>query len=152
MDRKGIIGIIIPSLILAVWWYYNTQEMNKLQAARAAQQAAQAEQAKVAEEETKKAEAAKAPAETTPAAPAAPEQIETLDTESVAYTFTTRGAGIAKALLKKHEAERGTRMTLNEFGDVPIGSVTELPGELSKVAMPEGCISRRSSTSRSRRT
>jgi len=36
--------------------------------------------------------------------------------------------------LKKHEAENGTRMTLNQFGDLPIGAVSELPGELSKVA------------------
>lgn len=135
MDRKGIIGIAIPAIVLMVWWYYNNQEMSKLQAARAAQQAAQAEQAKVAEAEAKKTETANAPAaaETKPAEPATPAQIETLDTESVNYTFTTRGAGIAKALLNKHEAEHGTRMTLNEFGDVPIGSVSELPGELSNV-------------------
>lgn len=136
MDRKGIIGIIIPSVILAVWWYFNTQEMNKLAAARAAQQATQAEQAKVAETEAKKTAAAAAPTEATPSAPAtpkAPEQLETLTTESVDYTFTTHGAGISRALLKRHEAERGNRMVINEFGDVPIGSVSELPGELSTV-------------------
>ena len=142
MDRKGIIGIIIPSIILAVWWYFNTQEMNKLAATRAAQQAAQAEQAKAAEAEAKKTTAAAAPAGTTPSTPAAsaapaapstPEQVDTLTTESVDYTFTTHGAGISRALLKRHEAERGNRMIINEFGDVPIGSVSELPGELSSV-------------------
>lgn len=136
MDRKGIIGIVIPAIVLLVWWVHNTQEMNKLNAARAVQQAAQAEQAKV-EAAARKAEEPAAPATAaakTEAPAAAPEQIETLDSESVDYTFTTRGAGIAKALLKKHEAERGMRMTLNEFGEVPIGSVTELPGELSNVA------------------
>ena len=40
MDRKGIIGIILPAIVLLVWWYYNNQEMTKLNAARAAQQAA----------------------------------------------------------------------------------------------------------------
>ena len=39
MDRKGIIGITIPAIILLVWWYYNTQEMNKLAAQRAQQKA-----------------------------------------------------------------------------------------------------------------
>jgi len=144
MDRKGIIGIIIPAIILLVWWQYNTKEMNKLTAARAAQQA---EQAKAAEAEAKKTAATNAPAGTppgtpaetksatpaAPAAPAVPEKTDTLETESVDYTFTTRGAGIAKALLKKHEAEHGTRMTLNEFGEIPIGSVTDAPGQISSV-------------------
>ncbi|MEZ0256312.1 MAG: membrane protein insertase YidC, partial [Chthoniobacter sp.] len=138
MDRKGIIGIVIPSIILLVWWQYNTKEMNKLNAARAAQQAAQVEQAKV-EADAQKAAAPPEPAAAATAAatktePPAPEQVETLSTESVDYTFTTHGAGIAKALLKKHESENGARMTLNEFGNVPIGSVSELPGELSAVA------------------
>lgn len=136
MDRKGIIGIVIPAIILLFWWQYNAKEMNKLAAARAAQQA---EQAKV-EAEAQKAAAAATPAAPAAAAatpktePAAPEQLDTLNTESVDYTFTTHGGGIARALLKKHEAERGTRMTLNEFGDVPIGSITELPGEPSAIA------------------
>jgi YidC/Oxa1 family membrane protein insertase len=136
MDRKGIIGIVIPAIVLMVWWYYNNQEMNKLAAARAQQQAVAAEQAKAAQAEAQKTAPTAAPAApvaTTPAAPARPEQIETLDTESVDYTFSTRGAGLAKALLKKHEAEHGMRMTLNEFGAIPIGAVTELPGELSHV-------------------
>ncbi len=134
MDRKGIIGIILPAIVLLVWWYYNNQEMTKLNAARAVQQAAQAEKAKVEAEAHKATTAAATPAAPAKTEPETPEQKEKLDTESVEYTFTTRGAGIAQALLKKHEAERGTRMTLNEFGNVPIGSVTELPGELSNVA------------------
>jgi len=134
MDRKGIIGIILPAIVLLVWWYYNNQEMTKLNAARAVQQAAQAEKAKVEAEAHKATTAAATPAAPAKTEPETPEQKEKLDTESVEYTFTTKGAGIAQALLKKHEAERGTRMTLNEFGNVPIGSVTELPGEISNVA------------------
>ncbi|MEP6671371.1 MAG: membrane protein insertase YidC [Chthoniobacter sp.] len=138
LDRKGIIGIILPAIVLMVWWYYNNEEMKKLAAVRAQQQTVAAEAAKVAQAEAQKNAPAPAPgatpAATTPAEAAVPEQTEVLSTESVDYTFTTRGAGIAKALLKKHEAEHGTRMTLNQFGDVPIGALTELPGELSKVA------------------
>ncbi|MDR3403060.1 MAG: membrane protein insertase YidC [Chthoniobacter sp.] len=138
LDRKGLIGVIIPAIILLVWWQYNNQEMKKLAAARAAQQAEIAEKAKVEQAEAQKNAPVPAPgatAATTPAAePAVPEQIETLTTDSVDYTFTTRGAGIAKATLKKHEAENGARMTLNQFGDLPIGAVSDLPGELSHVA------------------
>ena len=138
LDRKGIIGIIIPALILTAWWYFNTKEMSKQAALRAEQQAMAAEEAA---KTAKTADAQKpavsnaatpgAPAAPAPGEPAVPEQLDTLDTASVDYTFTTRGAGIAKALLKKHEAERGTRMTLNEFGTLPIGAITELPGELA---------------------
>ena len=138
MDRKGIIGITIPALVLMVWWYFNTKEVSKQTALRAQQQAIAAEEAAKTADAQKAATpnaatpgAPGAPATAAPGEPAIPEQLDTLDTPSVDYTFTTRGAGIAKVLLKNHEAERGTRMTLNEFGTLPIAAVTELPGELA---------------------
>ena len=40
LDRKGIIGVVIPAIILVVYLYYNTQEMSKQAAARARAMAA----------------------------------------------------------------------------------------------------------------
>jgi len=138
MDRKGITAVTLALITLVVWMIYNNAEMKKVAAQRAeVQAAAAAEQAKVDAEAKKNAPAAPAAPVATPAAPAepvVPEKQETLATDSVDYTFTTRGAGIAKALLKKHEAEKGSRMTLNEFGTIPIGAVSEVPGEMPDVA------------------
>ena len=131
MDRKGIAAITLSLIVLGVWMVNSNQEMNKLAAQKARQQAIAAEQAQTLQPEAVPKPDATAPANAAPAAPSnpAPEKLDALATESVEYTFSTHGGGIARALLKKHEGERGSRMTLNEFGSIPIGAVSMAPGE-----------------------
>ncbi len=58
-----------------------------------------------------------------------------LSTPAVEYTFTNIGAGIARAKLLNHVAELGkvegdeTKVTLNQFGEIPIGTVAETAGQ-----------------------
>lgn len=83
------------------------------------------------------------PAATTPALEAKPSEPE--KTESVAsipgtveYLFTNSGGGIAKATLKSHieDKERKTPVVLNEFGQIPIGALSEAAGESGFIKVP----------------
>jgi YidC/Oxa1 family membrane protein insertase len=57
---------------------------------------------------------------------------------SVEYGFTAEGGGISRILLKKHleDKDRGTIVTLNEFGTIPIGALTESAGNESFTKLP----------------
>ena len=57
------------------------------------------------------------------------EKTEKATSPSVDYFFTNLGGGIAKAILLTHLGENGANVALNEFGTVPIGAVSEIPGE-----------------------
>jgi YidC/Oxa1 family membrane protein insertase len=135
LDRTGIIAIAACLGLLIFWWVNNAGEMKKQAAQHQAQVEAAAAQAKAEQEAEAKTKAAENPAAAQPAKPAepaVPEQVETLDSVSAAYTFTTHGGGIAKVVLKKYDAEQGTQMTLNEFGTLPIGAVSDIPGQNSE--------------------
>ncbi|HEY3900076.1 MAG TPA: membrane protein insertase YidC [Chthoniobacter sp.] len=131
LDRTGIAAIAVCLALLIAWWVNNTAEMKKQAAQHQAQVQAAAEQAKAEQEaEAKKAPPAPAPTQpATPPKPAVPEKLDTLDSASASYTFTTHGGGIAKVVLKKYDAEPGALMTLNEFGTLPIGAVSDVPGQ-----------------------
>ena len=128
MDRKGIIAVSLSIAVLIGWIYWNSQEMAKAAARQAQAKPAATEPAAPdkAAEPTTPAPAASAPV---PSEPAVEETREEITSPSVNYTFSSLGGGIATALLKTHEAERGKRMTLNEFGSIPIGAVTDAAGE-----------------------
>jgi YidC/Oxa1 family membrane protein insertase len=137
MDRKGIIAVTLAILTLIGWTIWTQKNMRKIAAAQAeiakANAAAAEAEAKANPPETqappqapgKPADAAGA----SPPEPAQPEKIEIVSGPSVNYAFSNLGGGIATATLKTHEAERGTRMVLNEFGSIPIGAVVEVAGE-----------------------
>src|SRR5690349_11839071 len=128
MDRKGIIAVSLAVITLFAWTFFNQREMDRLAAIKRA--AAAEEQLKKAAEQPPAIEAP-APAATAPApaTPAVPEKLETLTGPAVKFTFSNLGGGLARALLLHHEAERGQRMVINEFGPAPIGAITEVAGE-----------------------
>ena len=129
MDRKGIIAITLSIVTLFAWTFYSQREAQKTAAARA-EQARAAEAAKKPDAPLPDTQPATpiATLPTVPAGangePAVAETIETLPTPSVEFSFSNLGGGISKASLLKHEGESGRRMTLNEFGKIPIGAVT----------------------------
>ncbi|MDQ3622043.1 MAG: YidC/Oxa1 family insertase periplasmic-domain containing protein [Verrucomicrobiota bacterium] len=144
MDRQGIIGIIVVVAGIIAWqWYY----IGEVQRAARAQQEAAASAAQTAEKApaTPTATAspqtppgAQAPAPSaapipvTPAAPAPPpasEEIAKLSTAVTEYSFTNLGGGIKRALLREHIAFNNHPVVLNEFGTIPIGAISETPGE-----------------------
>jgi YidC/Oxa1 family membrane protein insertase len=135
LDRTGIIAIAVSAALLVAWWVNNTAEMKKLAARQHAEAQVAAEKAKVEQEEEAKKNPVPAPAAPKPATPppqpTEPEKVETLESQSASYTFTTHGGAISKVILKKYDAEPGTLMTLNEFGTLPIGAVSAVPGQNS---------------------
>ena len=136
MDRKGIIGLICAVIGFVAWQYYYVSASHEaLRAQREAAAAAAATQPI----EPASAPATPAPGPATPsataAAPSAPptdpaveEKQEKLSTSTVEYLFTNLGGGIARAMLLDHQAEEGRKVTLNEFGSMPIGAISEVAG------------------------
>ncbi len=152
MDRKSILGVVVAIIVLAAWSVHNQREMAKYRVAKQAYDAeVAARQAAAApvgvDPSTVPAPAGVAPdtlpsTGTAAAEPPVAEQKETLSSPSVDYVFTNQGGGIARAILLKHVAQQGTqqagedgtKVTLNEYGAVPIGAVSEQPGEAAPAA------------------
>ena len=133
MDRKGIIAVALAVITLFAWTFYNQREMEKVAVLKRA--AAAEEQQRNAAERPPALEApasAPAAAATPPVDPGVPEKLETLTGPEVEFTFSNLGGGISRALLLRHEAERGTRMAINEFGPIPIGALSEVAGEAAR--------------------
>ena len=61
-------------------------------------------------------------------APKAELKTETVKSEVVDYQFVNLGGGISRAILKEHALDNGGKVTLNEYGDFPIGAVSEQAG------------------------
>ena len=61
----------------------------------------------------------------------APEQIETLTSNELVLKFTNLGGGISAAVPqgKQHIAENGVNIQLGHAGNIPIGALSEQPGE-----------------------
>ncbi len=134
MDRKGIIAVALAVITLFAWTIYNQRETEKLAVLRQAA-AAEEQQKKAAEQPPALETSAPAPAAVVapPVDPGVPEALETLVGPAAEFTFSNLGGGIARALLPKHEAERGKPMAINEFGPIPIGAVSEVAGEAARV-------------------
>ena len=145
MDRTGKFAVGLAIVTLVVWFIYSQKESQKAAEVFRKEQAAKVEAAKAAEAAgtgetggTADKTTGDKPAPAAPGVePAAPqpqvaEKQEELATTNVDYTFTNLGGGLARTLLKSHEAERGTKMILNEFGSIPIGAISEVAGEGTK--------------------
>ena len=139
MDRKGKLGVALSLIALIAWQIYYSNELNR---AKLAQEQLAAAAAAAAPPETKSTAAqptatppASAPADST-AAPAAagnaasastsePKQTVKLDSAGAEWIFTNRGGGIERVTLKGHTTESDRAVSLNEFGNIPIGALTE---------------------------
>jgi len=154
MDRKAIVILIL--VVGGYFGYHYGIYMPKYRDFQAKQAAWKAEQTRIEEEKKKNAPAAPAAIEApaasgqaaTPEAPAVPELRSaapamppvTLSSVpgSVEYGFTAEGGGISRVLLKKHleDKDRGTIVTLNEFGTIPIGALSETAGNEAFIKLP----------------
>lgn len=124
MDRKGIIAVTIALATLLVWQYYAAKQMP----------------ARLPVPPASAAPAAPTPvAVTTPIAPAQPAEVPltptTVDfkTPSVEYHFSSLGGGISSAKLLGHTGEQGEQVVLNEAGKLPIGALSQVPGQAALV-------------------
>ncbi len=135
MDRTGKIAVAIAIAVLIGWMYWNQQEMTKAAAQQAQIKATMEEAAALAKaaEPAVPAPVVEPPVPAAPTEPAAVEKREPLSSPLVDYTFTNLGGGIATALLKTHQSEGVQPMVLNEFGSIPIGAISEVAGEGTRV-------------------
>jgi len=131
MDLKGKIGVAIAFIVLAASMYYNAKNY-KPPVTPPAAGASASPGAAVTDSgaaSTPEVTAVKPKPLDTSAEPPAPLQTQKVSTPSVDYVFTNHGGGILTAALLQHEAEDGKHVTLNDFGQVPIGAISEEPGE-----------------------
>ena len=150
MDRKSFLIILVTAGILAGWHfgYYapRAKELAKRYEEVKRQQAEQKTKETPASPEAVTANPMAVPAPATQPAPAAnaepavPEEKKTLASlaGTTEYQFTTQGGGIARGVLKEHFKDKkgGDPVVINEFGDIPIGALTEVPGQESLVKQP----------------
>jgi len=146
MDRKGIIAVVLAIIVLVFWQINYSRQMGEYAKAKEAAEKVEKEKAKAANPAATPTSAGTTASGATvtagtpgqpPAEPHVDQKLEKVPSPSVDYTFTNLGGGIAQAVLLDHIAEHGTlqrgdqdtKVTLNEFGDTPIGAVTERPGE-----------------------
>ncbi len=121
MDRKGWIVIVTCILLMGVNFYYMQENQKLVAAQRTAEEAKKkAEAPQEAAEATP--EAAKPTAQATAAVPSTPEQKHTLKTATVSYELSTKGGGIARAILGAAD-----HITLNEHAIEPIGAIRREP-------------------------
>lgn len=128
MDRKSWIIVTLCVILMGVNWHYMQEN----------QKAAQAEAARKQQEEAAKkavqapaAPSATAPVATTPVAPVAPmvpEETHSLTAGSVTFELTSKGGGIARAVLAGTD-----RVTLNKNAVEPIGALRREPAGLDAI-------------------
>lgn len=131
MDKKGIIAVSLAIITLVVWQIFYAPKMlppKPRPAATTETSTATPTPATVAQKASPVVSETKAAA-TSPGDQVETEKIEKATSPAVDYFFTNLGGGIAKAVLLTHLGENGSKVSLNEFGSVPIGAVSEKPGE-----------------------
>ena len=155
MDRKALLTILITAGVMLGWHfgYYAPRAEKSRQAYEAYKEAQKKKQ-----EEEKASQPVPAPVATTPqavlpgatvpttpgAAPVAatsePEERKTLASipGTVDYEFTSQGGGIIRGTLREHykDKTKGTQVIINEFGSIPIGAMTEEPGDEALLKLP----------------
>jgi YidC/Oxa1 family membrane protein insertase len=128
MDRKGIIAVTLAILVLVIWQFKFASRFQP--PAPPPDQAATASPAPTAAapEAAPVISAAPAPS-AAPSGPKVPEQLTDAAGPAARYHFTNLGGGIARAELTGYPAESGSDVDLDPFGSLPIGALSEQPGQ-----------------------
>ena len=129
MDRKSIIGIALAIAVFA-WAQYQAQQEQRLHPKPLPQAEATATPAPSAKQESPAVAASSTAVAPTAPKPAVtvPQETKTVATESVDYTFTNLGGGIASLKLLHHQgAQPGGQMVLNTAASHPVGALSLKP-------------------------
>ncbi len=126
MDRKGWIVVTLCLLLMGANFYYmqENQKLVEQQKAEEAKKNPPAEKVSAPD-----ASAAKPEVAIKPAAPEVPEQQHTLTTGSVSFELTSKGGGVARAVLAGTD-----HVTLNEHSLEAIGALRREPAGLDAIA------------------
>ena len=155
MDRKALLTILITAGLMMGWHfgYYAPRAEKQKQAYEALKkQKAEEEKAKqpvpapdapntaAAQPGTTSTASTTTPPPAPTAAPSEPEQTKVLASVpgTVDYEFTSHGGGIIRGTLREHfkDKTKGTQIVINEFGSIPIGALTEEPGDDALLKLP----------------
>src|SRR4051812_2513021 len=118
MDKKGSIAVALAIIVMVVW---QLKFAPKYVAPPPAASPSPAAIASASPTPVPAITATAVPVES----PAVEESVQKIQSPSVEYDFTNRGGGIARAVLLKHAAEADKNVVLNEFGELPIGAISE---------------------------
>ncbi len=141
MDKQAWIAITLCIVGLFAWHTYVTSKYPPLPAHAAAQAsaspapgvapAATAPNAPLVTSGKPEVVADRKEVAAAPSADSAPEQIETVKSDQLVLNFTNLGGGISAAVPqgKQHVAENGVNIQLGHAGNIPIGALSEQPGE-----------------------
>ncbi len=129
MDRQGKLAVTIAVITLIAWQFYYAKHQPPVKPDATQAQAADSPGATAPTASTPEATGPETKSLDATSEPAGPAKTEKVSTPSVDYTFTNHGGGILQAELLQHQAEDGKYVTLNEYGDTPIGAISEQPGE-----------------------
>ena len=137
MDRKGITAVVAAVLVLAIWQLKFAPKFAPPTPPpdQAAASPSPGTAGTAATSSPTAATAALSPGQPTAVAsataePSAPEQITAISEPMVKYRFTNHGGGIASAELTSYPAESDTNyVVINQYGSLPIGALSEKPGE-----------------------
>jgi len=135
MDKKGIVGVALAIITLVVWQiYFAPKPQAPVAKSPAGETGTPAPQQLSAPAVAPAATVApSAPTDKTkspmPVEVVAEPKTETVTSPAVDYLFVNLGGGISRAVLKEHNGDNGSKVTLNEHGAFPIGAVSEVAGE-----------------------
>ncbi len=149
MDKKAWIAVTLSVIGIFAWNYFYTRQFadQPVVPARtpAAPPAAVSDAAPVlAAVVPPPVVAAPAPPPVAPAAPveasaeSATESFETIKTSVADLRFTNLGGGITNTRLldDQHRDAKGGQIQINQFGGLPIGSLSEKPGDVKDASVP----------------
>jgi len=129
MDRKGWIVVIACVILMGLNWHYMQENQKALAEAKGKSEARQAVDAAAKPAGT----AVTAPAPGTPApqpsTPEVPEERHALKAGSVTFELTSKGGGIARAVLAGTD-----QVTLNENAPEPVGALRREPAGLDTIS------------------
>ncbi len=147
MDRKSWIIVTLCVILMGVNWHY-MQENQKIAQAEAARKKQEEIAKKPAETPAAPAAAVAATTATTapttpavPTVPTVPEETHSLKTGSVTFELTSKGGGIARAVLAGTD-----QVTLNKNAVEPIGALRREPAGLDAIAYKLTAMSDKSAT------
>jgi YidC/Oxa1 family membrane protein insertase len=137
MDKKGIVAVAVAIITLVVWQIYfapkppppTPQSLAKVTGTQASPQLSSAPSASPNAAPTATPVSLADKPKTHAAEPSADLKTETVTSPVVDYLFANIGGGISRATLKEHNGDNGTKVTLNEYGEFPIGALSDQPGE-----------------------
>ena len=133
MDRKGIIAISVAVVVLLIWQLeFAPKYMPPAAAPGASPAGSPAPSATAGPTAAGPATSANDAGIASPAPSATqeakvPEKLTAVPGPAATYHFTNLGGGISRAELGGYAAASGSSVTLNEFGTLPIGAISEQP-------------------------